>query len=111
MNAMPLQRSETFTVGDTARLTLSNIRGRVDIQPGELGTVTVQATLRDEERAANTVIEMFQAEDGTVTVATRHQPNVFGWLGVMGGRQPSRVDYVVRAPRQCSMEVSIVEGE
>lgn len=111
MTAPALQRSETFSVGETARLTLSNVRGRADVQPGEPGVIAVSATLRGQARAATTVIEMFQAEDGTVTVATRHQPKAFGGLGILGGRQPSRVDYVVRAPRQCSVEVSIVEGE
>lgn len=95
-----LERSETFSIGEAARLKLDNIRGQVDVRAGEPGVITVHAVKRDPELAAATSIEIGQAADGTVTVHT-HFPK--------GRGRPSRVDYTVRVPPQCSVALDVVE--
>jgi hypothetical protein len=106
-----MERSETFTVGEAARLKLTNIRGRVDIQPGDQGIIAITAVKHDDGRAGRTEIELSQAADGTVSAVTRHEHNLLGWLALKGKGRPCRVDYVVRVPRQCSVDLSIVEGQ
>jgi len=99
---------KTFTVTSPARLDLSNIRGSVEIRPGEDGIVQVTATKQtghgDPER---TEIEMTQLADGTVKVATRFPDGGWSWLI---GSFPCPVDYVVRAPRGCSLKVNGVSN-
>ncbi len=110
MNASPLERSETFTVGETARLKLVNIRGQVDLQPGEPGVIAITATRHSDGHSADTHIELSQAADGTVSAITHDPTHGLGWLSRLGRGRPARVDYVVRTPPQCSVELSIVEG-
>ena len=98
-----------FTVSSPARLDLSNIRGSVEIRPGEDGIIRVTATKQtgrgDAER---TEIEFSQEADGTVKVATRFPEGGWGWLI---GSFPCPVDYVVRAPRKCSLRLNGVSSE
>lgn len=109
MHTEPLERSETFSVGDAARLTLSNVRGQVDLQPGEAGVITVTAVKRDPDLAAATTVELTQLPDGTVHIETRFPNRGRGWLALAGRQRPSRVDYTVRVPAACSVELSVVE--
>jgi hypothetical protein len=59
----------------------------------------------------HTVVDIGQAPDGTVTVETRFPDGGRGWLGMLGLRQPCRVDYTVRVPAACAVELSLVESE
>ena len=63
---------KTFTVPAQARLDLSNIRGSVEIHPGEDGVIRIHIT-KDENSgdARRTEIELSQGTDGTVRAATR----------------------------------------
>src|SRR5688572_4822776 len=109
MSSEALQRSETFAVGDAARLKLSNIRGRVTIEAGAPGEIAVTAVKRDEALAAATSIELGQSADGTVSVETRYPSSHGDWRALTGRGRPSRVDYTVRVPPACSVELAVVE--
>jgi hypothetical protein len=99
---------KTFTVASPAPLSVSNIRGSVDIHPGENGVIQVTAIKQshsgDEKR---TEIEIVQEADGTVKAATRFPDGGWNWLF---GSYPCKVDYVVKAPRQCSLKLNGVSN-
>lgn len=94
---------KTFSVTGPARLDLSNIRGSVDLRCGEDMQIQVtaikQAHSGDVDR---TEIEWSQASDETVTIATHFRDAPWSWLW---GSHPCRVDYVVKAPRTCSLKI------
>lgn len=100
---------KTFQVAAPAQLTLSNIRGSVEVLPGEEGHLSIVAVKHlDSGDARRTQIEMTQNEDGRVVVATRFDKAawlVFGWNG-----WPCRVDYLVRTPHDCSAQVECVSS-
>jgi len=99
---------QTFNISAPARLKLSNVRGSVDIRTGEDGVISVTAVKQthtgDVER---TKIELSQDSDGTVTVATRFPDGTWNWLF---GSHPCCVDYIVKAPRLCSLKVNGVSN-
>jgi len=99
---------KTFTVSSPASLSVNNIRGSVEIHPGEDGVILLAATKQshtgDEKR---TEIEIKQEADGTVKAATRFPDGGWNWLF---GSQPCEVDYVVKAPRQCSLKLNGVSN-
>jgi hypothetical protein len=100
---------KNFTVAAPARLELSNIRGSVEIQPGEEGVIRIQVTKDGNSGdAKRTEIELSQAADGTVKVATRFPEAAWSWLF---GSFPCRVDYVVQAPRKCSLKINGVSNQ
>lgn len=100
---------KTFIVTSPAHLNLSNIRGSVEIRPGEDGIVHVTATKDANSGDANrTEIELGQDPDGTIKVATRFPEGAWSWLF---GSFPCRVNYVVQAPRNCSLKVNTVSSE
>lgn len=111
MNSEPTQRSDSFAVGEAARLKLANLRGSVDIRSGDAGTITVTTVKHADGNAEHTVVDIGQAPDGTVTVQTRFPDGRHGWLSLLGIRQPCRVDYTVRVPPACAVELSLVESE
>ena len=81
----------------------------MEIHPGEDGLILVTAIKQshtgDEKR---TEIEIKQAADGTVKAATRFPDGGWNWLF---GSQPCEVDYVVKAPRQCSLKLNGVSNK
>ncbi|HEX7542431.1 MAG TPA: DUF4097 family beta strand repeat-containing protein [Anaerolineales bacterium] len=99
---------KTFTVSSPARLNLNNIRGSVEIHPGEEGVIQVTAVKQpssgDEKR---TEIEIAQEADGTVKAATRFPDGGWNWLF---GSRPCAVDYVVKVPRRCSLKLNGVSN-
>ncbi len=99
---------KTFSVASPARLSVSNIRGSVEIHPIEDCVIQVTAIKQphtgDEKR---TGIEINQEADGTVKAATCFPDGGWNWLF---GSQPCEVDYVVRAPRQCSLKLNGVSN-
>ena len=100
---------KTFKVASPAHLNLSNIRGSVEIRPGEDGAVCITATKDANTGDANrTEIELSQDPDGTVRVATRFPEGEWSWLF---GSFPCRVDYVVQAPRKCSLKINAVSSK
>jgi DUF4097 and DUF4098 domain-containing protein YvlB len=100
---------KTFTVASPARLALSNIRGSVEIHPGEEGVIRIQITKDvNSGDASRTEIELSQAADGTVKVATHFPEGAWSWLF---GSFPCRVDYVVQAPHKCFIKINGVSSE
>jgi hypothetical protein len=94
---------KTFQVSGPARLSLSNIRGSVDLQRGEDQQIQVTAVkLARTGDVDDTQVEWSQSADGTVSVATHFRDAPWSWLF---GSHPCRVDYVVKAPRTCSLQV------
>jgi hypothetical protein len=92
---------QAFTVSSPARLKLSNICGSVDVQPGEDGTISVEATkCLDTGDADRTEVRMTQAEDGGVEVETHFRE---GWR-LLNFSRPCKVDYVVRVPKVCNLK-------
>jgi hypothetical protein len=100
---------KTFVVSSPARLNLSNIRGSVEIRPGEADSIHVtavkQSGLGDTRR---TEVELTQDADGTVRVVTRFPDSGWGWII---GSFPCAVDYTVQAPRRCSLKINGVSNE
>jgi DUF4097 and DUF4098 domain-containing protein YvlB len=100
---------KTFTVSSPARLDLSNIRGSVEVRPGEEGIIRIHVSKdTNSGDASRTEIEFSQASEGTVRVATKFPESAWGWLF---GSFPCRVDYVVQAPRKCSIKINGVSSE
>lgn len=98
----------SFTVPAPARLKLNNIRGSVDIQPGEDSLLAVTAVKHlDSGDAERTVVEMSQAEGGSVSVTTRFSDKA--WM-LFNWSKPCKVDYTVRMPRRCSLKVDCVSS-
>jgi hypothetical protein len=97
-----------FEVTAPVRLTVGNIRGSVDVQPGDGGVVSVTAVKHletgDGER---TEIEIEQEGDGSVIVKTVFDEK--GWF--FGARRPCKVDYVVRVPGDCALKVNCVSSK
>jgi DUF4097 and DUF4098 domain-containing protein YvlB len=100
---------KTFTVVSPARLNLSNIRGSVEIRPAADGVIHVTAT-RDERSgdASRTLVELSQDSDGTVRAVTRFPEGAWSWLI---GSFPCKVDYVVQAPRNCTLKLNAVSSD
>jgi hypothetical protein len=99
---------KTFTVTSPAHLKLNNIRGSVVIHPGEDGAIHVSAVKHSGSGDANnTEIEMIQDASGEVSVSTRFPEGGWRW---MIGSFPCPVDYVVTAPRQCSLKINGVSN-
>jgi DUF4097 and DUF4098 domain-containing protein YvlB len=107
-SAMSETIDQRFNIPSPARMSLSNIRGSVEIHPGEDGTIQVTAVKQsgtgDEKR---TRIEITQEADGSVKVVTHFPDGSWNWLF---GSQPCEVDYVVKAPRLCSFKVNGVSN-
>jgi DUF4097 and DUF4098 domain-containing protein YvlB len=100
---------KTFNVSAPARLNLSNIRGSVEIHPGEDGMIRVTAVKQSGfGDPQSTEIEMTQEADGTVKVVTRYPEAWWGWII---GSFPCAVDYTVQAPRNCSLTIKGVSNE
>jgi DUF4097 and DUF4098 domain-containing protein YvlB len=100
---------KNFKVASPANLNLSNIRGSVEILPGEEGMIYITATKdANSGDAKRTEIEFSQEADGTVKVATRFPEGAWSWLF---GSFPCRVDYVVKAPCKCSLKINGVSCE
>jgi hypothetical protein len=92
---------KTFNVTGPAKLAVNNVSGSVEIRNGEEGIIQVTAIKRpssgDEKR---TEIEITQEADGTVKASTRFPDGSWSW---MFGSHPCDVDYVIKAPRLCSI--------
>jgi len=100
---------KTFTVSSPARLNLNNIRGSVEIRPGEDGVIRVTAVKQSGSGdAKSTEVEMTQEADGSVKVTT-HYPEA--WWGWIIGSFPCPVEYTVQAPRNSFLKVNGVSNE
>jgi DUF4097 and DUF4098 domain-containing protein YvlB len=99
---------KTFQVSSSVRVDLSNIRGSVDVRPSEGNLVEVTAIKHTDNGDADaTEIELSQALDGSVKIAT-HFPD--GWWLWLVGSQPCRVDYIVKVPQGSKLKLKGVEN-
>jgi DUF4097 and DUF4098 domain-containing protein YvlB len=100
---------QTFQVSASAKLSVSNIRGSVDVRPGADGVITVRAEkLINTGNASQTMIEMTQEADGSVKVKTRY-PDM--WLDWLFGSKPCKVNYVITSPRNCALQINGVSDD
>lgn len=97
---------QTFSVSESARLRLTNIRGSVEVVSGEAGQIAVTAVKQtDSGDAEYTEIRMSQQPDGSVFVETHYQAS-----GFLSLSKPCKVDYLVRVPQQVSLDLSGVSN-
>ena len=98
----------SFSVETPARLKLSNIRGKVDISPGDEDQISVTAVVYlNSGNADHTELDIHQDDDGMVVVETRHdKKNSF-----LSFFKPCKVDYAVTVPKDCSVELSCVSSK
>jgi DUF4097 and DUF4098 domain-containing protein YvlB len=100
---------KTFIVSSPAQLDLSNIRGSVEVHPGEEDVIRIHVSKdTNSGDASRTEIELSQAGDGTVKAATHFPEGAWSWLF---GSFPCRVDYVVQAPSTCSLKINGVSSK
>lgn len=97
---------ETFPVSEAPQLSVSNIRGTVTVKSDERNDIHVTAVKHleagsDPER---TTVEIFQ-EGNRVVARTRHQKKCPSRKG-----QVCPVDYTVRVPSHCDVDVRQVSG-
>ena len=103
------ERTErTFVTPVPARLSLSNINGSVEIMAGSEagveGKIEVTAIKHlNTGNAQRTNIRIEQADDGKVTVRTDYNNGTFSWWF---SERPCDVDYIVRLPPSCIVQVS-----
>ncbi len=105
----PTSIERHFAVSGPARLTLRNVSGAIDIEGGDGATLTVTAVKHPGRGFDHTEIDMEQAADGAVRVATRFEADLFSRL-LGGGHAPCRVDYTVRLPRHAALDLAYVSG-
>jgi hypothetical protein len=97
-----------FDTGTPAKLKLSNIRGHIEVQPGESGVIIVNAVKHlDSGNDKLTEIVIEQDENGAVSVKTEHPNSVSNLFGL---NKPCKVDYSVRIPKECNLKVSGVSS-
>ena len=101
---------QTFPVNGAARLTLENVSGTINIRGDEGNTIRVTAVKQPGRGFDHTQVELTQAEDGAVRVATRYDSDVVGWLLGRRHHEPCRVDYEVWLPRQAALRLNYVSG-
>jgi len=98
-----------FEVGSPARLKLSNIRGQIELLPGEEGVILVTAIkYLDSGNDERTRIEIEQEEDGQVVVKTDYNNPITNWFGL---NKPCKVAYTVHVPRESDARVSGVSSD
>ncbi|MBI4771672.1 MAG: DUF4097 family beta strand repeat protein [Chloroflexi bacterium] len=100
---------QRFAVSGPARLSVSNVRGSILVEPGESDAIEVRAVKHpgsgDPE---HTRVVMTQADAGAVKVSVEHDNAFSLWL--LGRRQPCSVDISVRAPQGCSVQARSVSA-
>ena len=100
---------KTFEVESPAKLKVSNVRGKIDIQPGEDGVIAVSAVKHLNSGSNNhTEVTIEQTEDGQVVVKTEYANSIADWFGL---NRPCKVDYAVRVPKNCTIRASGVSSE
>jgi len=106
---------KAFQVADPAHLNISNLRGSINIQPGEAHVIQVRAVKRGNFDSGRYTIEMTQDSDGSVRVETRSNETMFGFLS-----HPPKVEYTLQVPQgvqlyasgiSSSLKVSGLKGE
>ena len=98
----------TFEISSPVRLSVSNIRGSVEVRPGQDDRVKVLAVKHtDTGDAERTHIEIEQKEDGSVEIRTRYDLHDHHFCN---STRPCRVEYTVEAPAECSLRLNTVSS-
>lgn len=97
-----------FEVAAPARLKVSNVRGHVDVRPGEDGVILVTA-VKHKGSGSNgqTQINIVQESDGLVVAEAKYENSITGWFGL---NKPCRVDFTITVPRTCSVKANCVSS-
>ena len=99
---------QTFDVEAPAQLKVSNVRGHIDIQPGEDGIINVTAVKHAGTGSnGSTQILIRQEDDGSVVAEAKYENSVINWFGL---NKPCRVDFTIQVPQVCSVKVNSVSG-
>ena len=100
---------QTYPVTDSARLEVSNIRGSTQVRAGQDGLIHIEALkIAGSGDESRTEIQISQESDGMVRVKTHFPDAPLGWLS---GSKPCKVEYVITAPRSCSLKISGVSND
>jgi DUF4097 and DUF4098 domain-containing protein YvlB len=97
---------QTFSVDTPAQLKVGNVRGTVDIRPGEEGIIEVTAVKHGNNDRTQIIIE--QQDDGTVVAEAKYENSIANWFGLI---KPNRVDFTIRVPKACSVKVNCVSSQ
>lgn len=95
----------TFQVTAPARLSISNIRGSVTVQPGDPNVIEVVAVKHGNFDSGRYTVEMTQDTDGSVRIETRSNESFLGFLS-----HPPRVDYSLRVPQGVHLDASCISS-
>jgi DUF4097 and DUF4098 domain-containing protein YvlB len=98
----------TFEVKAPARLRVSNVRGHVDVQPGEEGIISVTA-VKHQGSGSNGKTQIFvgQESDGLVVAEAKYENSITNLFGMI---KPSKVDFTIRVPQACSVKINCVSS-
>ena len=102
--------TRSFPVSGLAQLTLQNVDGQVDIAAGDDGVISVRAVRHPGPGANQTEIEISQDADGRVRVITHYLEDLHARLFHPFQHGPARVDYTVRLPKNCQVDVAVVSA-
>ncbi|HLF90919.1 MAG TPA: DUF4097 family beta strand repeat-containing protein [Anaerolineales bacterium] len=99
-----------FNVPENPFVKIGNIRGHIDVSPGEDGIVSVTVTRHPGSGSSErTEIILEQNEEGHVIINAKYPESfsgiLFGFLN-----RPERVDFIVTVPKNCDLSVKTVSG-
>ena len=102
--------TQQFAVPAKARVFVENVRGLVDIQPGESGQIIVTAEKFPETGNANrTEIQITQEDGGDVRVRTHYREGLADLFRFRGG-QICKVEYTLHVPQGAAITVETVSS-
>ena len=98
----------TFNVEDPARLRVNNVRGHVDVQPGEDGMISVSVLIHKNSGSnGQPKIIVVQENDGLVVAEAKYDNS---FINLFGLNKPCKVDFTIKAPKACSVHVNCVSS-
>lgn len=98
-----------FEVGESPALELHNVAGRVTVRVHDPRTIELRAVLRGSERAiAHTRVRHEQQGDRVMVRTERNDTG--GILETISGDSLATVEYDLRVPRGCTLDIHTVSG-
>jgi hypothetical protein len=99
---------QTFEMEGPAQIKVSNVRGHIEILPGDEGVIHVKAEKHKATGFAdNTEIILKQEDNGSVVVEAKHEKSFTNWFGL---NKPCKVDFKIRVPKTCSVDMNCVSS-
>ena len=97
---------QTFNATEPIALNITNIHGTISLEQGDGRQIEVKATKHiDCINPEDTIIDIWQAEDGIVNVITR-----FIRCGIISFGKPCKIDYKLSSPKYTSAQINTVSG-